>query len=176
MGITLKKEVKKDDKGHAPAKVIKRIEGVRGIIRISDVDVDGSKKLRAALLRIKGVSHALSNAVVVASGLNPNIMIGTLDDDQIKKLEAIISEPLKNGIPPHMLNRRKDLYTGENKHMLGSELTFSVKSDIDFMKKIRCYKGIRHEAGLPVRGQRTRSSFRTGPAVGGLKKKEIMAK
>ena len=57
--------------------------------------------------------------------------------------------------------------------MTSSELTFAVKSDIDSMKKMRCYKGIRHELGQPVRGQRTRSSFRTGGIVGVVKKKQV---
>jgi len=70
-----------------------------------------------------------------------------------------------------MLNRRIDPSTGESKHLVSSELSLAIRSDIDFMKKIRCYKGIRHELGLPVRGQRTKSSFRTGMIVGVTKAK-----
>ena len=62
--------------------------------------------------------------------------------------------------------------TGEDQHLVSSKLKFAVKSDIDFMRKIRSYKGIRHELGLPVRGQRTRTSFRGGKAVGVSKSKE----
>ncbi|MHC1580348.1 MAG: 30S ribosomal protein S13, partial [Methanopyraceae archaeon] len=52
-----------------------------------------------------------------------------------------------------------------------AELEMTVKQDIDRLKKIRAYRGIRHELGLPVRGQRTKSSFRRGKTVG-VKKKQ----
>jgi hypothetical protein len=83
-----------------------------------------------------------------------------------------MKNPLKYGIPRYMLNRRIDPVTGEDMHLISSQLRFIVKSDIDAMRKMRSYKGIRHELGLPVRGQRTRTSFRGGRAVGVAKKKE----
>jgi small subunit ribosomal protein S13 len=98
--------------------------------------------------------------------------LGSLNPEQIKKLEDAINNPSKYGIPNFMLNRRSEPSTGEDQHLVSSKLRFAVKSDIDFMRKIRCYKGIRHELGLPVRGQRTRTSFRGGSAVGVAKKKE----
>lgn len=100
-------------------------------------------------------------------------MIGSLSDEQLKKLEDVMKNPGSYGIPYHMLNRRGDPQTGQNKHLISSELNFAIKSDIDAMKKMRSYKGIRHELGLPVRGQRTRSSFRTGGIVGVVKKKQV---
>ena len=71
-----------------------------------------------------------------------------------------------------MLNRRKDPVTGEDMHLSESDLTMGVRQDIEFLKKIRAYRGIRHELGLPVRGQRTRSSFRKGRTVGVQRKKK----
>jgi small subunit ribosomal protein S13 len=64
------------------------------------------------------------------------------------------------------MNRAKDLETGENKHLIGSDLLLRIKSDIEFMKKIKCWKGVRHSLGLKVRGQRTRTTGRTGQTVG----------
>ncbi|OGI11964.1 30S ribosomal protein S13, partial [Candidatus Micrarchaeota archaeon RBG_16_36_9] len=150
----------------------KALEGIRGIVRIGEVDVEGDKKLRNALLKIKGVGKSLAKAFIIASGLTPETMIGSLNDEQIKKLEDVMKNPINYGIPYHMLNRRKDPQTGQNKHLISSELSFALKSDIDSMKKMRSYKGIRHELGLPCRGQRTRSSFRTGGIVGVVKKKQ----
>ncbi len=135
----------------------------------------GDKKLRNALLKVKGVGKSLANAIPVAAGLDPNAMIGSLNDEQLEKLGSVIKEPGKFGIPDHMLNKRAEIFSGENKHLTGSELTFAVKSNIDFMKKIRCYKGVRHSYGLPVRGQRTRSSFRKGMIVG-VSRKELKAR
>ncbi len=59
-----------------------------------------------------------------------------------------------------MLNRRKDVETGEDKHIVTTDINFVNDNDIKVMKMIRCYKGIRHSMGLPVRGQKTRSNFR----------------
>jgi small subunit ribosomal protein S13 len=168
-----KKEAEKakaDKKAFVPKRK-KMIEGIRGIVRIAEIDVEGDKKLKNAVFKIKGVGKSLSKAFIVASGLDPDAMIGSMNDEQLKKLEDVMKNPLKYGIPYHMLNRRFDPQTGEHKHLISSELTFANRSDIDSMKKMRSYKGIRHELGQPVRGQRTRSSFRTGAQVGVVKKK-----
>jgi small subunit ribosomal protein S13 len=59
-----------------------------------------------------------------------------------------------------MLNRRKDMETGEDRHLTTADLKFFNDNDIKMMKKMRSYKGIRHMEGLPVRGQKTKSKFR----------------
>jgi small subunit ribosomal protein S13 len=168
-----KKEKKVEKKKEEPRKIIsKMIEGVRGIVRFAEADLQGSKKVRNALLDVRGISHGLVNAIIVSSGIDGNKMIGALTEEEIKKLEDVAKNPGKYGIPSFILNRRKDMATGEDMHKLSSELVFMKKSDIDHMKKMQCYKGVRHQLGLPVRGQRTRSSFRTGEKVGVIKKKE----
>jgi len=168
-----KEEAKPEEKKEAPKKVRKRIEGIREIIRISEVNLDGNKKLGSALLGVKGIGKSLVRNIVVASGLDPDTLLGSLNDEQVKKLEDTIANPSKYGVPRFMLNRMSEPSTGEDQHLISSQLRFVVKSDIDFMKKIRSYKGIRHELGLPVRGQRTRVSFRGGKAVGVSKSKEM---
>ena len=167
-------EEKKDEKSKEKKILAKRkkdLEGIRGIVRIAEIDVEGDRKLKSAVFKIKGVGKSLAKAFIVASGLDPEVLIGSLNDEQLKKLEGVIRNPMQYGIPYHMLNRRFDPQTNEHKHLISSELTFSIRSDIDNMKKMRSYKGIRHEIGQPVRGQRTRSSFRTGAQVGVVKKK-----
>ena len=169
------KEEAKAEKSKDKKMMIKKkkiIEGIRGIVRIGEIDVEGDKKTRIALLRVKGIGKSLSKALAVASGLNPEALIGSLTEEQINKLEDVMKNPGNYGIPYHMLNRIFDPQTGTNRHLMSSELSLAVKSDIDAMKKMRCYKGIRHELGLPCRGQRTRSSFRTGGIVGVVKKKQ----
>jgi small subunit ribosomal protein S13 len=71
-----------------------------------------------------------------------------------------------------MVNRRGDMNTGADKHFMGMDLSMTLREDLDLMKKMRSYKGIRHERGLRVRGQRTRSTGRTGAIVGVSRKKE----
>lgn len=172
-----KEEAKKKDKSkEKKVEKKKAIEGIRGIIRIAEVDIPGEKKIKSALLKIKGIGKSLCKGIAIASGLDPETMIGSLNDEQLKKLEDVIKNPIKYGIPYHMINRRFDPSTGEHRHLVSSELKLIVKSDIDFMRKIHCYKGIRHESGLPVRGQRTRSSFRTGMIVGVVKGKGKLAR
>jgi small subunit ribosomal protein S13 len=72
-----------------------------------------------------------------------------------------------------MLNRQKDIDTGENKHLIGADLTLQIKTDIDGMKNQKSWRGFRHAYGLRVRGQHTRTTGRKGKAVG-VKKKELL--
>jgi small subunit ribosomal protein S13 len=72
-----------------------------------------------------------------------------------------------------MLNRRRDPLTGDDKHLTGVDLMLAVADDINIMKKTHSYKGIRHDRGLRVRGQRTRSTGRTGATVGVSRKRVV---
>ncbi|MEM5777050.1 MAG: 30S ribosomal protein S13 [Candidatus Aenigmatarchaeota archaeon] len=144
---------------------------LRGIVRIANVDMKGEKKLYVSLQRIKGVGPSIANTVCKISGMNRNRKVGTLTDEEVKKIEKVLNE-LKNYVPTWMLNRRADPETGENSHLIGSNLKFTHEQDIKKMIERKSYKGIRHALGLPVRGQRTRSSFRKGRAVGVVRKKQ----
>lgn len=164
-----KKKKKAPEKGPEKKKR-KVIEGIRGILRVAETDIRGERKIGVAIQKVKGIGKSLSRSIAIAAGLDPNAMIGSLSDEQLQKLEEVIKDPINHGIPYHMLNRRRDPLTGQDRHLVSSELRFTNKSDIDFMRKFRMYRGIRHELGLPVRGQRTRSSFRKGKRVGVMKK------
>jgi len=143
----------------------------RHIVRVTDTDIDGSLKVGYALTKIKGVSISLANAVLKKTGINPEIRLGLLSEDQVKKIEDVLLNPVKYGIPSWLLNRRKDLETGKDMHLLSSDLVLRTKMDIDLMKKIKSWKGYRHAYGLKVRGQRTRTTGRTGKTVGVSKKR-----
>jgi small subunit ribosomal protein S13 len=151
-------------------------EEVKGIIRIAGTDIKGENQLFKSLQRIKGVSGVLANAVCKIHNLDRNRKVGTLKPEEIKKIEDTIKNPAKFGVPIWMLNRRKDLETGEDRHLIGADLTFMQQQDIKRMINIKCYKGVRHMYDLPVRGQRTRSSFRKGRSVGVVRKKVMPAK
>ena len=173
-----KKKLSQDDKAKAIkekerilASKKKMIEGVRGIVRFAETDLDGTKKLANALLKVKGVGWATAIAFTRAAGLDVNVLAGSLTDEQLGKLEQVILNPINFGIPAHMVDRRSDPIEGGDRHSVSSNLAITKKTDIDSMKKIHSYKGIRHELGLPVRGQRTRTSFRTGMVVGVQKSK-----
>ncbi len=148
------------------------------LVRLGGADIDGNKKLYHALRKIKGVSYSFSNAICLTSKINPNLKIGTLKDEELKKIDDILHNPAKHGIPSWMLNRRKDYDEGTDKHLISTDIKFRVDFDVKRLKKIKAYRGMRHAVGLPVRGQRTRAHFRKGGTVGvrrkaGLKKGKV---
>jgi small subunit ribosomal protein S13 len=138
----------------------------RHIVRVAGHDLDGGKKLIPALADIKGVGYNLAQAVVTLLRLDPKQRLAQLGEEEIKAIEEALKDPTRLGIPTHYLNRRKDLATGIDMHLIGSDLTFTIKSDIDLEKRIKSWRGIRHALGLKVRGQRTRTTGRKGRTVG----------
>lgn len=140
------------------------------IVRIADTDLGGEKRVLYALTGIKGISLHVSSFIADTAGVDRNEKIGNLSDEQISKLQEIISNFPKYA-PDWMVNRRKDLFTGENKHVIGADLALFLREDINRLKKIRAYRGIRHELGLPVRGQRTRANGRRGLSLGVSRKR-----
>lgn len=130
------------------------------IVRISNTDIDGNKPISHALTKIKGIGFMYANALCNISKIDKTKKVGNLTDSEIKKIEDILKDPLKYKFPLWMLNRRKDYDSGEDKHLITSEVSFATDNDIKMMRMIKCYKGVRHSLGLPVRGQKTRSNFR----------------
>ncbi len=146
------------------------------IVRIAETDLDGAKTVAVGIREVKGVSHMLANAISKVYPLSGKKVMD-LTEDEIKKLEDVVFNPQNYGVPHWMLNRRSDPDTGQNKHVSVSNLQLVQTTDINKMKKMRSYKGVRHSLGLPVRGQRTRSSFREkGKTIGVRKVKEQPAK
>jgi len=143
------------------------------IIRIAGTDLDGTLKLNHALSKINGVGITLANAITRKAGINPDIRIGYLTETDKTKIEDIIDNPTKHGIPPYLLNRQKDLETGQNLLQIGADLKLQIKTDIEQMKNIKSWRGFRHAYGLRVRGQHTRTTGRKGKAMG-VKKKELL--
>jgi len=136
------------------------------IVRLHGSNLDGTKLLPYALCDLKGVGIRVSKTMIKKLGLDPSIRLGTLPEADVRRLEEILDNPASGGIPNWMLNRRKDLETGKDIHLLGSDLTLRVRDDIDLMKETRSWKGNRHARGLKVRGQRTKTAARKGRSVG----------
>jgi len=144
----------------------------RHIVRVAGVDLDGNKQLRWALTGIKGIGINFATMVCRVAGLDPFQKAGYLTDEQVKLIEEILEDPVKHGIPAWAVNRPKDYETGRDLHLTGAKLVMSWREDINRLRRIRAYRGIRHELGLPLRGQRTRSNFRRGMTVGVKRKKK----
>jgi len=155
----------------------KRGPDFKYIVRIANTDINGEKSLIHGLATVKGVGLHMSTMVADLAGLDRMAKIGDLKDDQIEKIKEVLGNINKLG-PKWMLNHRKDYETGADLHLIGVDIDTRLREEINIMKKIRSYKGVRHEAGLPVRGQRTRAHGRIGLAMGVSRKiiKEAAAK
>jgi small subunit ribosomal protein S13 len=146
-------------------------EEIKYFVRISNTDLDGTKPVHIALSGIKGVGMHTAQVIAQLAGVNEKETMGRLADDQVDRLREVVDSYTQR-VPAWMMNRPKDIYTGEAKHLFGVDVTMIRDEDINIMRKIRCYKGIRHETGQKVRGQRTKSTGRTGITVGVKRKKE----
>lgn len=141
------------------------------IIRISNSDVSGEERLGFALTSIRGIGTRISNAIIQKLKLNPNKLAGKLTDKNVSEIEnAIIN--IKDYVPTWLLNRQKDYDTGEDIHPVSIDLKMTHDDDLNRMKKVKSYKGIRHSTGHKVRGQRTYSNGRKGLALGVSRRKE----
>jgi small subunit ribosomal protein S13 len=163
----------KKPKEKAPEKEVKKEapkvdSKIKTIVRVAATDLNGDLPVERAIRGVKGVGFSLSKAVVKILGLEKK-KLTDLSKEERERLEAVIKEPGKAGIPAWMTN-------DNGEHYVSAGLDLKVKKDIDFMRMIKSYKGVRHQLGLPVRGQRTRGSFRKGTKVGVTKKKEQPAR
>lgn len=124
--------------------------------RISGVELQDNWKLNYALTRIKGIGWTLSERIIKSLSLDPDKRLSELDPNDLSKVSAKLEENLVEG-----------------------ELVRQVKSNIQRIKIIGSYRGIRHSRNLPVRGQRTRRNARTKrgkkKTVGAFKK-DLLAK
>jgi small subunit ribosomal protein S13 len=132
--------------------------------------VDGNKPLVIGLQSVKGVGPRVADIIANRANVKRTEKVGNLDDAKVEELEKLI---LNYGeyVPAWAVNRQMDFETGEDMHIVGVDLDVRRKDDINMMKMIRCYKGVRHEDGQKVRGQRTRSNGRTGLTLGVMRQR-----
>ena len=112
--------------------------------RIAGVDIPNAKRMEIALTYIYGIGKTSAKNILAATGINPDTRAKDLTEDEVSKLREEI----------------------ENNYHVEGDLRRDVAMDIKRMVEINCYRGIRHRKGLPVRGQRTKTTARTrkGPA------------
>ncbi len=134
------------------------------IVRIVGNDIPGNKKIISGLTQIRGVGYTFANSILNSLKIDHGIDIGYLNDQQISSIEKIIKEP--TGFPIWFLNRRKDIETGKNLHLIDSDITLKIRKDLEREKITNSWKGYRRMFNLKVRGQRTRCTGRRGGAVG----------
>ncbi|MCS7144533.1 MAG: 30S ribosomal protein S13 [Archaeoglobaceae archaeon] len=140
------------------------------IVRIADTDLDGNRNVVHALTGIPGIGIRMARSIVNELGLDGKKKLGVLEDEKIAKLKSLIEEEIEK-FPPWMLNRRSDLHSGKNLHLLSKDVNFAKMLDVERMMRMKCYRGVRHAKGKKVRGQRTRSTGRKGRTIGVVRKK-----
>ena len=138
---------------------------IKYFVRVGTTDLDGTKSVRVALTGIKGVGRHTSSVLTRMAKVDEYALLGRIDEASVDRLRVAVEEYITK-IPQWMANRPKDVYTGETKHLFGPDVALTKDEDVNLMRKIRCYRGIRHETGQKVRGQRTKSTGRTGSTVG----------
>jgi small subunit ribosomal protein S13 len=120
--------------------------------RLAGVDIPRDKRVVIALTYIYGIGRTRSNEILAATGIDENIRVKDLTDDQLVQLRDHI----------------------EGTYKVEGDLRREVAADIRRKVEIGSYEGLRHRRGLPVRGQRTKTNARTrkGPkrTVAGKKK------
>lgn len=157
---------KKGKKGAPEEKVATPYgEDFKHLVRLSATDLPGTKKVQVALTGVKGVGLRLAPLVADEAGVDRNEKIGNLSDEDVENLQEAL-DAIADMAPSWMLNRQKDYDSGEDLHYIATEIGITLKDDLNRLKKVRSYRGVRHENNLPVRGQRTRSNGRLGMTVG----------
>jgi small subunit ribosomal protein S13 len=161
------------DESKAQKKEKKReADDFKYIVRIADTDIDGEKAAVTALTGVKGVGTRIAEIALKSIGYPLTKKLGHISDEDVAKLETVLQE-LPDNTAEWLLNRQKDWETGDDLHLLSTELEMGLRDDVNRMRMIRCYRGIRHESGHKVRGQRTRSNGRTGLTLGVSRKKGV---
>ena len=144
------------------------------LIRIIGNDIPGEKKTLIGLTQIRGLGYMFANSILQILKINPDSRIGTLSPEQVSSIEKIIEDPKSVNFPTWFLNRQQDVETGDDLHLVTSDIAFNIRNDVEREKGVFSWRGYRHMYGLKVRGQRTRCSGRKGGAVGVAKGGRIL--
>ena len=107
--------------------------------RISGVDLPREKRIEIALTYIYGIGRNTADEIISATGINPDVRVKDLTEEDIGKLRDYIDHNLK----------------------VEGDLRREVSMNIKRLMEIGCYRGLRHRRGLPVRGQNTKQNART---------------
>ncbi len=144
------------------------------LIRILGNDIPGERKTLIGLTQIRGIGYMFANAMLQILKINPDSRIGTLSEEQVSSIEKMIQDPKSQNFPIWFLNRQKDIETGDDMHLVTSDIAFQIRNDVEREKGVFSWRGYRHMYGLKVRGQRTRCTGRKGGAVGVAKGGKVL--
>jgi small subunit ribosomal protein S13 len=182
MGMSVKKQkgkkpisAKKPANEQGQTQSMEDNKDFRGIVRMSGRDLKGHLKLTRALTSIRGIGQSIGKVIAnIATDelkVSADTRIGELSESQIEHLEQIISNIHKyEKVPRFMLNKQKSYQTSEPVHLIGTDLQYANRQDIEHEQDSQSWRGFRHAYGQKVRGQRTRSTGRKGMTMGVMRK------
>jgi len=107
--------------------------------RLAGVDIPANKKVKVSLTYIYGIGPKSAHNILSATGVDPERRAKDLSEDELSRLATEI----------------------DKNYMIEGQLRRQVGQNIGRLKEIRCYRGMRHIKGLPVRGQRTKTNARS---------------
>ena len=107
--------------------------------RIAGVDLPREKRIEIGLTYVYGIGRVSSNKILAQAGVNPDIRVRDLSDDDVKKIQEVVDATM----------------------VVEGDLRREIALNIKRLQEIGCYRGIRHRKGLPVRGQKTKTNART---------------
>ena len=116
--------------------------------------------------QVRGIGYNFAKAILDVLKIDQNNNVGFLTESQVVAIESAMKNPSSLNMPSWFLNRRKDIDSGKDMHLITSDIEFNVRNDIEREKNSSSWRGFRHTYGLKVRGQRTRTTGRKGGAVG----------
>jgi small subunit ribosomal protein S13 len=140
-------------------------EDIRYFVRIGQTDLDGTKTVERSLTDMNGIGRRAARIITDKAGIDRQAVFGKLEDDEIDEIVELV-EGFADEVPDWMANHQDDFFSGETTHEIGNDLDLTRRQDINRMKMIDSYKGIRHKRGQKVRGQRTKSTGRTEGTIG----------
>ena len=140
-------------------------EDIQYFVRIGQTDLDGTKSVERALTDMNGVGRRVARIIADKAEVDRRDVLGALDEDTIEDIVELV-EGYADEVPEWLTNHQRDFFTGETTHEVGNDLEMSRRQDINRMKMVDTYRGVRHKRGQKVRGQRTKSTGRTEGTIG----------
>jgi small subunit ribosomal protein S13 len=140
-------------------------EDIQYFVRIGQTDLDGTKSVERALTDMNGVGRRVARIIADKADVDRRDVIGALDEEKIDEIVDLV-QGYADEVPEWLTNHQRDFFTGETTHEVGNDLEMSRRQDINRMKMVDTYRGVRHKRGQKVRGQRTKSTGRTEGTIG----------
>merc|ERR1712007_101886 len=138
---------------------------------MQNTNINGKQKAPFALRIIKGLGRRFTILTLKIAQIDLNKRAGELTEADVEKISDIVAKPREYGIPTWFLNRQRCIRDGTYSQLYSNMVDTRLREDLERMKKVRNHRGLRHFWGLKVRGQRTKSTGRTGKTLGVTKKK-----